>query len=68
MARRKSYSDSYYSYYPPTKPIHTDEGIKSRSQRGAFAKNWWASRWISALERLVDSGRLTRGRRYARKG
>lgn len=58
----------YYRYYPPSQPIKTTEGIKARSKRGAFAKNWWASRWIQALERLVDSGRLQRGRRYARAG
>ena len=43
-------------------------GIKARNQRGSFAKNWWAQRWILALERLVDAGRLTRGRSYARSG
>ena len=58
----------YYNYYPPTKPRQTSEGIKARSKRGAFAKSWWATRWITALERLVDSGRLGRGRRYARAG
>jgi uncharacterized Zn finger protein len=58
-----------YDYYPkPSKPRAAKDGIKARSQRGAFAKNWWAQRWISALERLVDSGRLSRGRSYARKG
>lgn len=65
--RRKSYND-YYTYYPPSIPIETREGIKARSKRGEFVKNWWASRWIEALERLVDPGRLSRGRRYARKG
>jgi uncharacterized Zn finger protein len=68
MPRRRSYSHSYYSAFEPTRPIHTEEGLKARSQRGAFAKNWWATRWIEALERLMDSGRLTRGRGYARKG
>ncbi len=68
MTRRRSYSNYYYSDFKPTRPIHTDEGIKARSQRGAFAKNWWATRWIEALERLVDAGRLTRGRSYARRG
>ncbi len=48
--------------------IETKDGIKARSQRGAFAKNWWAQRWIAALERFVDLGRLSRGRSYARKG
>ncbi len=58
----------YYNYYPPSTPHKTDEGIKARSKRGAFAKSWWATRWITALERLVDSGRLGRGKRYARAG
>ncbi len=57
-----------YSYFKPTRPIHSDQGIKSRSQRGQFAQSWWAERWIKALERLVDAGRLQRGRSYARKG
>jgi uncharacterized Zn finger protein len=67
MARRKNYYDDYF-YFKPTKAIETKDGIKARSKRGAFAKNWWAQRWIAALERLVDSGRLSRGRSYARKG
>jgi uncharacterized Zn finger protein len=58
----------YYDYFKSTRAIVTDEGIKARSQRGNFAKNWWAVRWIKSLERLVDSGRLSRGRTYARKG
>ncbi len=58
----------YDYYFKPKKAIQAKDGIKAQSQRGAFAKNWWAQRWIAALERLVDSGRLTRGRSYARKG
>jgi uncharacterized Zn finger protein len=66
MARKKY---SYYGFdFEPTRPIEVDDGIKARSKRGAFAKNWWATRWIQAMERLVDPGRLGRGRRYARKG
>jgi uncharacterized Zn finger protein len=57
-----------YFYFKPTKAIKTKDGIKAQSKRGAFAKSWWAERWIAALERLVDSGRLSRGRSYARKG
>ena len=67
MARRKDYYDDYF-YFKPTKAIETKDGIKAQSKRGAFAKNWWAQRWIVALEELVDTGRLTRGRTYARKG
>ncbi len=55
-------------YYKPSKPKEAKDGIKARSQRGSFAKNWWAQRWIAALERMLDSGRLTRGRSYARQG
>jgi len=58
----------YDYYYKPTKAIRTKDGIKAQSQRGEFAKNWWAKRWIAALERLMDSGRLRRGRNYARQG
>lgn len=59
---------SYYDYYKPTKPIETDKGIKAKSKRGAFVKNWWATRWIEAMTQLGDRGRLQRGRSYARKG
>lgn len=60
---------NYYDYYyEESKPIETDEGIKARSKRGEFTKNWWAKRWIQALEKITDKNRLTRGRRYARKG
>jgi len=48
--------------------IRRDDGIKAQSKSGKFAKSWWAQRWIAALERLVDAGRLRRGRSYARSG
>lgn len=67
MARRKNYYDDFF-YFKPTHAIETKDGIKARNQRGAFVKNWWAQRWIAALERFMDSGRLSRGRSYARKG
>jgi len=57
-----------YGYFKPGRPKPAKNGIKARSQRGAFANNWWAQRWVAALERLVDAGRLSRGRMYARKG
>jgi uncharacterized Zn finger protein len=57
------------SWYYDAKPtIKTDEGIKARSKRGAFVKNWWAGRWLEAMEQVMDRGRLQRGRRYARQG
>lgn len=65
--RRRNTYNNYYGF-GPTRPIQAKNGIKARSQRGAFAKNWWATRWIEAMERLVDAGRLSRGRSYARRG
>lgn len=59
---------SHYDFYPESRPIATDKGLKAKSRRGGFAKNWWATRWIGALERLMDPNRLGRGRRYARSG
>ncbi len=66
--RRSSYYDSYWPSYTPTRPIAVADGIKARSKRGKFVKNWWADRWIRALRVLMDSGRLSRGRSYARRG
>ena len=53
---------------PPSNPIRTNRGIKARSQRGSFSKNWWARRWIESMENLVELPRLQRGRVYARSG
>jgi uncharacterized Zn finger protein len=67
MARkRSSYYDSYWPRYTP--PIDVKDGIKAKSQRGKFVKNWWADRWIRTLSNLMDAGRLSRGRSYARRG
>jgi uncharacterized Zn finger protein len=57
----------YWGWYPKSKPRRPANGIKAQSGR-QFGKTWWASRWLDALERLVDPGRLTRGRSYARSG
>lgn len=53
--------------YERTRPLPAD-GIKAQTQKGKFGKTWWAGRWLAALERLVDEGRLSRGRSYARSG
>jgi uncharacterized Zn finger protein len=66
--RRRSYYDNYWPSYEATRPIDVEDGIKARSQRGAFVKTWWADRWIKALTPLMDSARLSRGRSYARRG
>jgi uncharacterized Zn finger protein len=56
---------AWWERHGPSLPSH---GIKARTRRGAFGKTWWASRWIEALEGLVNPGRLARGRTYARAG
>ena len=33
-----------------------------------FSRTWWGRRFIDALEQITDSGRLARGRAYARNG
>jgi uncharacterized Zn finger protein len=55
-------------FYPPSRPIPVDGGIKARSKRGAIGEQWWSRRFIGVLESLGMSGRLQRGRRYARAG
>lgn len=65
--RSRSYYKSYWPRYEATRPREAD-GIKAKSRRGKFVKSWWADKWISALTRLMDSGRLSRGRSYARRG
>jgi len=54
--------------WPPAKPIRVDGGIKARSKRGAIGEQWWSRRFIGVLESYGMSGRLTRGRSYARAG
>jgi uncharacterized Zn finger protein len=52
----------------PSEPREARGGIKARSETGEFGKNWWAKRWIRAMERLVPAARLQRGQSYARSG
>lgn len=33
-----------------------------------FSRSWWGQKFIAALEQFTDSGRLSRGRSYARGG
>lgn len=67
MAKRKS-RDYDYGYFPPSRPIKPADGIQSRTQRGGFASNWWAKRWLAVLESYGIGNRLQRGRSYARGG
>ena len=55
-----------WNWYPRPKPRRPANGIKAQSKK--FGQTWWASKWLAALERLVDPARLGRGRSYARSG
>jgi uncharacterized Zn finger protein len=66
--RRDDYDDYYESWYPQSRPIRRDDGIRSRTERGAFASSWWAKRWLQVLESYGLGSRLQRGRSYARGG
>jgi len=50
------------------RPIRVENGIKAKSKRGAIGEQWWSQRFISVLESYGMSGRLARGRSYARAG
>ena len=54
--------------YESTGPVPVEGGIKARSQRGAIGEQWWSRRFIGVLESYGMSGRLQRGRSYARRG
>jgi uncharacterized Zn finger protein len=63
-ARRSPWWEDYAS----SGPISAENGIKAKSKRGAIGEQWWSRRFIAVLESLGMSGRLQRGRSYARKG
>ncbi len=55
--------------FPPrSQPREARGGIKAQSRQGDFGKSWWARRWQDVLDSFRFSGRLARGRTYARQG
>jgi uncharacterized Zn finger protein len=52
----------------PSRPIDVEGGIQARSKRGPIGEQWWSRRFIDVLESFGMSGRLARGRNYARRG
>ena len=61
-------SRRYWDRDSPPGPISVEGGIKARSKRGSIGERWWSRRFIAVLESYGMSGRLQRGRSYARKG
>ena len=59
---------NWWHDYESSGPIAVEGGIKARSKRGAIGERWWSRRFIAVLESYGMSGRLQRGRSYARRG
>jgi uncharacterized Zn finger protein len=59
---------SGWNDFPTSRPLPVEDGLKARSRRGPIGERWWSQRFIAALERLQQGGRLERGRAYARAG
>ena len=55
-------------FFEYTRPLPVDDGIATRSRRGAIGESWWSQRFIELLESFGVGSRLARGRRYARAG
>ncbi|RCG28316.1 hypothetical protein DQ384_24675 [Sphaerisporangium album] len=55
-------------WFEASAPIRVEGGIQARAKRGSIGEQWWSRRFVDILERVCDSGRLSRGRSYARKG
>src|SRR5262249_29032903 len=71
MPRRSRTSSTWWSWddRPERSSPMPADGIKARTRSGqAFGQTWWGGKWIAALERVVNPGRLQRGRSYARRG
>jgi len=58
----------YWGYYRSERPKEVEDGIKTKSRRGAIGEKWWSKRWVALLESFKMGARLDRGRSYARKG
>jgi len=58
-------TSNWHEYGPP---LSVEGGVRARSKRGRIGEQWWSRRFIDVLESFGMSGRLARGRNYARKG
>jgi uncharacterized Zn finger protein len=62
------FSNEEASTRAPSVPLKAVGGIKAITENGQFGRNWWARRWIHAMEKLMDGRRLSRGQDYASQG
>ncbi|MGH9108910.1 MAG: SWIM zinc finger family protein [Acidimicrobiales bacterium] len=61
-------SRTRWERFAPAKPIAVEGGLTTKSRRGAIGETWWSKRFLAAIEAVMEGGRSTRGRSYARKG
>lgn len=58
----------WYDEFTSRPRIRVEGGIKLKNRQGPIGAQWWSQRWLEALEKFTDRGRLQRGRTYARAG
>lgn len=58
---------SWYNYNNRS-PKEVEDGIEAQSKRGDIGEQWWSRRFVDVVESYSKSNRITRGKRYARKG
>jgi uncharacterized Zn finger protein len=67
----EDYEDDDYTlsdYRTPPEAIILGHPVRAISARGPIGREWWGQQWVAAMERLGITGRLERGKRYARNG
>jgi len=57
-----------WRYYEKSTPKDVEDGIEAQSKRGDIGEQWWSRRFVDVVESYSKSTRITRGKRYARKG
>jgi uncharacterized Zn finger protein len=57
-----------WRYYENRTPKNVEDGIEAQSKRGDIGEQWWSRRFVDVVESYSQSNRITRGKRYARKG
>ena len=57
-----------WRYYEQRSPKTVEDGIEAQSKRGDIGEQWWSRRFLDVVESYSKSNRITRGKRYARKG
>ena len=54
--------------YDNRSPKEVEDGIEAQSKRGDIGEQWWSRKFVDVVESYSKSNRITRGKRYARKG